>query len=136
VNEANRIVNARAEIEASDEALSAAEALLRGGLLRSAVSRLYYGMLHLVRALIVSRGFDPRTHEGVETLFALHFVRPGVVDLRFGKVFAHLQKFREQADYGPMLALTVEEVGRDLATVREFAAEVRRILAMNQRGES
>lgn len=49
MNEANRIANARAEIEASEEALSAAEALLDGGLLRSAVSRLYYGMLHLRR---------------------------------------------------------------------------------------
>lgn len=136
MNEANRIANARAEMEASDEALSAAEALLDDGLLRSAVSRLYYGMLHLVRALIVSRGFDPRSHEGVETLFALHFVRPGVVDLRFGKAFAHLQKFREQADYGPMLALTVEEVARDLATVKEFAGEVRRILRIDRRSDA
>ena len=132
MNEANRIANARAEIEASEEALSAAEALLGSGLLRSAVSRLYYGMLHLVRALVVSRGFDPRTHEGVETLFALHFVRPGVVDLRFGKAFAHLQKFREQADYGPILALTSEEVGRDLATVKEFSGAVQRILELDR----
>lgn len=42
MNEANRLANAQLEIEASDEALSAAEALLEHGLLRSAVSRLYY----------------------------------------------------------------------------------------------
>lgn len=132
MNETNRVANARAEIEASEEALLAAAALLEGGLLRSAVSRLYYGMLHLVRALVLSRGFDPRTHEGVETLFALHFVRPGLVDLRFGNAFAHLQKFCEQADYGPMLALTPEGVARDLATVKEFAGEVKRIVAENQ----
>lgn len=108
----------------------AAEALLNSGLLRSAVSRLYYGMLHLVRALVLSRGFDPRTHEGVETLFALHFVQPAVVGLRFGRAFAHLQKFREQADYGPMLALTAEEVATDLATVKQFAEEVKRILGI------
>jgi uncharacterized protein (UPF0332 family) len=132
VNEANRIANARAEVEAPVEALSAAEALLSGGLLRTAVSRLYHGMLHLVRALTVSRGFDPRTHVGVETLFALHFVRPGRVELRFGKAFAHLQKFREQADYGPILVWTAEEVAADLATVKEFAGEVARILAINR----
>jgi uncharacterized protein (UPF0332 family) len=130
VNEANRIDNARAEFEASREALSAADALLSAGLLRSAVSRLYYGMLHLVRALILRKGFDPRSHEGAETLFALHFVRPGVVDLRFGKLFAHLQRFREQADYGPLLALSAEDVATDLATVREFSEVVRRHLAL------
>lgn len=134
MNEQNRIANARAEIESSEEALLAAKALLEGGLLRSAVSRLYYGMLHLVRALVVSRGFEPRSHEGVETLFGLHFVREGLVDLRYSKLFAHLQKFREQADYGPVLALLRDDVARDLATVREFAGEVTRILRITEPG--
>jgi uncharacterized protein (UPF0332 family) len=135
VNEANRLTNARVEVEAAKEALSAAAALLNGGLLRSAVSRLYYGMLHLVRALVVSRGFEPRTHEGVETLFALHLVRPGVVDIRYSKVFAHLQKFREQADYGPLLALAPEDITEDLETVREFAGVVTQILGITERPE-
>ena len=135
MNEENRIANARVEIEASEEALLAAAALLDDGLLRSAVSRLYYGMLHLVRALVVSRGFDPRTHEGVETLFALHLVRTGVVDVRYSKVFAHLQKFREQADYGPLLALVHEDIARDLAAVREFAEVAKQILGITERLE-
>lgn len=129
--EENRKLNAQAEIEASAEALSAAQTLLATGLLRSAVSRLYYAMLHLVRALLVRRGFDPRTHEGVETLFGLHFVRTGIVDVRFGKLFAHLQKFREQADYGPMLALNAGEVERDVDGVKEFVDEVGRLLEIN-----
>lgn len=132
MNEENRIANARAEVEASDEALSAAEALLTGGLLRSTVSRLYYAMFHLVRALVMNRGFEPRSHEGVEMLFGLHFVRTGIVDVRFGRIFAHLQKFREQADYGPVLALSSEDVMRDLAGVREFAGEVRRLLRISE----
>ena len=132
MNEQNRIANARAEIEASEEALLAARALIEGELLRSAVSRLYYGMLHLVRALVVSRGFEPRTHEGVETLFALHFVREGRMDVRYSKLFAHLQKFREQADYGPVLALSREDVARDLAAVGEFAAAVKRMLGITE----
>jgi hypothetical protein len=131
VIEENRKLNAQAEIEASAEALSAAQTLLATGLLRSAVSRLYYAMLHLVRALLVRRGFDPRTHEGVETLFGLHFVRTGIVDVRFGKLFAHLQKFREQADYGPMLALNAGEVERDVDGVKEFVDEVGRLLEIN-----
>jgi uncharacterized protein (UPF0332 family) len=135
VNEANRLANAKVEVEAAKEALSAAAALLNGGLLRSPVSRLYYGMLHLVRALVVSCGFEPRTHEGVETLFALHLVRPGVVDIRHSKVFAHLQKFREQADYGPLLALAPEDITKDLETVREFAGVVTKILGITERPE-
>lgn len=131
MNEENRRLNAQAEIEASAEAMSAAEALTAAGLLRSAVSRLYYAMFHLVRALVMSHGFDPRTHEGVETLFGLHFVRTRTVDVRFGKVFAHLQRFRQQADYGPLLALSSEDVIRDIATVREFSGEVRRILGID-----
>ncbi len=133
MNEANRIANAKVEIEAAREALSASAALLDDGLLRSAVSRLYYGMLHLVRALVVSRGFDPRTPEGVETLFGLHLVRSGVVDVRYSKVFAHLQKFREQADYGPLLALAPEDIAKDLEAVNEFAGVVEQILGITER---
>ena len=132
MNEQNRIANARAEIEASEEARLAARALVDGGLLRSAVSRLYYGMLHLVRALVVSRGFEPRTHEGVETLFALHFVREGRVDVRYSRLFAHLQKFREQADYGPVFALSRDDVAKDLAAVEEFSREVKRVLKITE----
>jgi len=128
VNEQNRMANSRVEIEASEEAWLAAKALLEGGFLRSAVSRLYYAMLHLVRALVVSRGFDSRTHEGVETLFALHFVREGRVDMRYSKLFAHLQTFREQADYGPVFALSRDDVAKDLAAVEEFSREVKRVL--------
>lgn len=54
--------------------------------------------------------------------------REGAVDVRHSKLFAHLQKFREQADYGPMLSLSGEDVARDLATVGDFAAEVKRML--------
>ncbi len=133
MNEANRIANAKVEVEAAREALSASAALLDDGLLRSAVSRLYYGMLHLVRALVVSRGFDPRTHEGVEAVFALHLVRAGVVDVRYSKVFAHLQKFREQADYGPLLALASEDIAKDLEAVSEFARVVEQILGITER---
>jgi len=126
VIEENRKLNAQAEIEASGEALSAAQALLAVGLLRSAVSRLYYAMFHVVRALVMSRGFDPRTHEGVETLFGLHFVRASVVDLRFGRLFAHLQKFREQADYGPVLALDAGEVERVRSGSRQSQSRAER----------
>ena len=59
-------------------------------------------------------------------MFALHVVRAGVVDVHYSKLFAHLQKFREQADYGPLLALAHEDVAKDLATVKEFAGLVER----------
>jgi hypothetical protein len=59
-------------------------------------------------------------------VFALHVVRAGVVDVHYSKLFAHLQKFREQADYGPLLALAHEDVAKDLATVKEFAGLVER----------
>ncbi len=50
------------------------------------------------------------------------------MDVRHSKLFAHLQKFREQADYGPMLALSREDGASDLATVEDFSAKVKRML--------
>jgi uncharacterized protein (UPF0332 family) len=68
-------------------------------------------------------------------VFALHVVRAGVVDVHYSKLFAHLQKFREQADYGPLLALAHEDVAKDLATVKAFAGVVEQILGITERAE-
>lgn len=60
----------RDEVERADQALRAADALLGLGLFADAVSRAYYGAFHLLRALLLSRGVEPKTHAG-----AIHLVR-------------------------------------------------------------
>ncbi|MEW6681317.1 MAG: HEPN domain-containing protein [Nitrospirota bacterium] len=118
----DRRQNVRLEQEAGTEALSAARALVEKGLYRSAMSRAYYALFHHVRALLYTQGLEPRTHEGLEHLFGLHWVKPGKVDAASAKLLARLQKYREQSDYGTVTIFTKDDVEQELREVERFIA--------------
>ena len=112
------------EIEAGNESLDAVKTLMEKGLYRSAISRTYYGLFHYIRALLYTQGLEPKSHEGLEHLFGLHFVKAGRVDRGSAKLLARLQKYREQSDYGLVTVFTKEDVGQELAEVERFVQSI------------
>jgi hypothetical protein len=117
------------EIARGDEARRAAAVLLREGLHRDAMSRAYYAALHYARALLLVKGEEPRTHEGVLRRFSLHFVRTAVLTLEEGKILGRLHKLREEADYGVDRDYAAVEVAEELGAVERFQSAVLRALA-------
>jgi len=109
VTEDNRKENIRAELGRATEAIAAATLLYENGFISDAVSRLYYFVLYHVRALLLSKGLEPRSHDGALRLFGLHFVREGLMDRRAAHIFSKLMKFREEADYNPVSMFTEED---------------------------
>ena len=61
--------------------------------------------------LIIS---ETRTHAGAHDLFYLHFVRTDRLPARLAKLFAGLQKFREQADYARAFHFTDEDAREEV----------------------
>lgn len=118
------------EIEAGNEALSAARTLTEKGLYRSAMSRAYYALFHHVRALLYTQGLEPRTHEGMEHLFGLHWVKPGKIDTASAKLLARLQKYREQSDYGTVTLFTKDDVEQELKEVDRFIQYTRQYVGL------
>lgn len=109
MNEGNKRENIREEIERSVEAMRAAQLLYENGLLRDAVSKLYYSLLYRVRALLLTEGLEPRSHEGALRLFGLHFVKAGIFEPKDSHLFSKLMKYREEADYNPSYRFTKED---------------------------
>jgi uncharacterized protein (UPF0332 family) len=107
--EKNKRENIRAELERASEALSAAILLYENGFISDAISRLYYFLLYHIRALLMTKGLEARSHEGTLRLFGLHFVREELVDKRAAQIFSKLMKFREEADYNPVSMFTKED---------------------------
>jgi uncharacterized protein (UPF0332 family) len=102
MTEDNKRVNIYAEIERAAEALSAAVLLYENRFISDAVSRLYYFVLYYIRALLLTKGMEPRSHEGALRLFGLHFIREGLIDKKAAQIFSKLMKYREEADYNPV----------------------------------
>ncbi|MBI3391833.1 MAG: HEPN domain-containing protein [Nitrospirae bacterium] len=99
MTEENKRENIKVEMERSVRALREADVLFENELVSGAVSRLYYSLLYGMRALLLARGFEPKSHEGALRLFGLHFVKEGIFGISDSHVFSRLMKYREEADY-------------------------------------
>lgn len=128
MTEPERSENVRLEVEVGNEALTAAKSLLKEGLYRSAMSRTYYGMYHYVKALLYKQGLESKSHEGLEHLFGLHWIRTGKVDVRYAKLLARLQTYRERSDYGLVTYFSKEDVELELTEVDQFLKGIRDLL--------
>ena len=109
MTEDNRKENMRTELNRADESIKAADLLFDNNLVSDAISRLYYFVLYHIRALLLSRGLEPRSHEGALRLLGLHFIREGIIEKGVAQVFSKLMKFREEADYNPVSMFSKED---------------------------
>ena len=90
---------AETELQLTAENLAAATLVAQHGLYRNAVTDLYYAAYHAVVALLAAHGIETSSHDGVQTMFGLHFVRAGVVDKNAGRLLGNLYHARLTADY-------------------------------------
>lgn len=81
------------ELNRAREALMSAELLFERGLLRDSISRLYYFVLYNVRALLLTKGLEPRSHEGALRLLSLHFIKEGILEPKMAHIFSRLMKY-------------------------------------------
>lgn len=119
-----RRANVALELRRADESRRAAETLLAAGLLSDAISRAYYAAFHLIRALLVSRGLEPRSHAGAFHLFNVELVSRGLLPTTLNRTLAGLQRAREIADYDAAVVFAAEDGARYLDEVRAFEKDV------------
>lgn len=109
MNEENKKENLREEIQRAHESMKAAELLFANGFTKDAVAKLYYPLLYTVRAMLLTKALEPKSHEGALRLFSMHFVKQGVFEAKDSHVFSKLMKYREEADYNPSYVFTTED---------------------------
>jgi uncharacterized protein (UPF0332 family) len=118
--EENKKENISEEIKRAKETLNAADLLGDNGFYTDAVSKLYYFLLCNVRAILLTKGLEPKSHEGALRLFCLHFVKKGLFKPKDSHIFSKLMKYREEADYNPSYSFTKE----DFIELRKEAEEL------------
>ena len=128
MTEDNQRENMRAELERATEAIAAATLLYENDYISDAISRLYYFVLYNVRALLLSKGLEPRSHDGALRLLGMHFVREGLIDKNVAQIFSKLMKFREDADYNPISMFTREDFVALKEEAEKLAVLIRRRL--------
>jgi uncharacterized protein (UPF0332 family) len=125
----SRQANIDEELPQAGEALRAAEALVALGLYRDAANRLYYAAYHATRALLLTEALEPTTPSGMQTLFGLHFVKPGKVPASMGPTLRRLHAYREASDYTRGFVMPEEECRAELVAAQHCLETVRAWLA-------
>jgi uncharacterized protein (UPF0332 family) len=129
VTDENRRHNLELELERAEQALRAAEALLGLGLCSDSVSRAYYGVFHCLRALLLSRGLEARTHSGAIHMLNVEFVRTGKLSSSYNRLLASAQRARELADYDAAVTFSSDDARAQLDEARGFETAIRVLLA-------
>lgn len=124
----NRARNIKDELDRASAALHAGEELLRLGLHADSVSRAYYAAFHTLRAALLSRGVEPKSHSGAIHLFNVELVRPGLFDSSWNRLLSGLQRTRELADYDAAVAFSAEDASAEVESARRFGEAVRDFL--------
>lgn len=121
MTEANQAANAAAERAHSVTALREARHLLAAGFSRGAVSRAYYAAFHAARALLMERGVQAKSHDGLRRMLALHLVKPGHFDPGTAEILARLATKREDSDYASDVPISQAEAEEAVVQAEVFA---------------
>jgi len=84
----------------------------QGAQYRSCVSEMYFACFHMASALLASKGIRARSHDALQELLALHYVKPAALPADTVRKLGQLMERRHTADYktyAPVDAGDVEE---------------------------
>ncbi|MBQ7531403.1 MAG: HEPN domain-containing protein [Paludibacteraceae bacterium] len=125
----NKAEMIRLHFEKAHQYLADAELLIASNSISSATGRLYYAVFHAVHALFVANGISSKTHHGMNALFNEHFVRTGLIDIKYGRLVALLENMREKADYDVVFDVKRNELETLKPAAYEFVQRIEQLLA-------
>lgn len=108
--------------------LAVAKHVLAAGYPADAVSPAYYAVFHAAEAVLLVEGDEPRSHEGLKSLFGLRFVKTGRLPEELASTLRELKDERENGDYSIFPAITAEEAERAVASAERFVAALEAFL--------
>lgn len=107
---------ARLRLDMAREELETARDNIAHEHYRAAVSRAYYAVFYVASAALFSQSVIRGKHSGVESAFSEYLVKPGHIEVEFGRLYQKARRQREEADYA-------EDVVVDEATARQVLAD-------------
>jgi uncharacterized protein (UPF0332 family) len=118
-------------MEKADALLHDCEILIQAGSFGSSVSRAYYAVLSAAKGLLILRGIDPETHEGIKTMFSKEFIKPGLLPKEFGEIFRSIQARRFDSDYGDFIEIGDDEAKKSFAGASAFIQGIKSVIEKN-----
>ena len=122
LNGEERKIMVELEIEKAQRLIDQFPILENAKLWDTLANRVYYSVFHAVTALLIQNGLHAESHKGVSILFIKHFIKEGLIDEEFGRIFARLETMREKSDYTCLFETTEDEVMPMIPKAKELVS--------------
>lgn len=115
-------------IERAKESLDESLILSETGHWNTVANRLYYASFYAVNALIIKFDLNSSSHSGTKSIFNREFIKSGMLDKNFGKLYNNLFNKRHEGDYQDFQTFEMETIKPLIAKVEEFILSVENLL--------
>ena len=117
----------------ADESLEDARILAKAERWNACVNRLYYACFYAVSALLYFHSIEAMTHKGVRIKFMSEFIKTGLFDKEYGKLFSDLFDWRQEGDYSDFVSFDKDLTLPLINKSEEFIALIRKFLTTTKR---
>jgi uncharacterized protein (UPF0332 family) len=93
------------------------------------MNRLYYAAFYGVSAVLLERRQSFRKHSGVRAAFHRLFIKTGLLDIKWGRLYDQLFEDRQEGDYVVFISFEPEYVQRQVIRCSEFLDELGKLLS-------
>jgi uncharacterized protein (UPF0332 family) len=115
-------------MEHAQEMLEVAARNIADGFYGSAINRAYYAIFYAANALLATQGLARGKHSGVVAAFREHFVKPGLIEVEYSRIYGRVMDDRHASDYEIQLPTDADVAKRDLGDARRFVERVEQFL--------
>lgn len=115
-------------LEKAEQAIGAAESLLRDGYNNFSAGRAYYAMFYTAEALLAEKELEFKKHIGVHRAFAEHYIKPRIFDQKYYQWLVAAFNSRLVGDYAIRAEFEKDEVQEWIEQAREFLNKAREYL--------
>lgn len=111
-------------LDRAKETLDEAKVMMESGHVYGAANRVYYACFYSVTALLLNKGMSSSKHSGVMSLFNRNFVKPGLIQVEYGKFYARMFDTRLESDYGDIVEIEYADIAEDIKTAEQFVQKI------------
>lgn len=115
-------------IERSQETIIEAQKAIKEGHYFLAANRIYYAMFYVVSALAIKEGFITSKHHQLLGWFNKNYVKNGIINKDFGKIYRDSFEKRMEGDYDDFVTFTSDEINQSFSRMKSFIEEIIKLI--------
>jgi uncharacterized protein (UPF0332 family) len=124
--------NIKYRIKRARETYQDAILLFSKGSNNSCVNRLYYAAFYASIALLLDKGIEVKSHNGVKQKLNEEFVLTGKIPKEVAKTYSILSDYRHKGDYDDLFDFDKEVIERLLPPVKDYIDLIEKLITKKE----